>query len=324
MLYELGYVEEFEEMSLLDEREKEIKRLLARAKTTVPAPSKSFDEVLREWRAEASAEPEVSVQRTAAEIAHPGQNCPAAAAFNDRPADPAPGTNAIPEQAEAATSQKGLLQRALRMFGGGRQNPVVPGDAAGISEVTGELVMTVKAAVSALFNDHADCICYSPERPDLGLSQEEALGHLVGSLFVGEVLVHEARPLGKRLDFRAGKESKAQAAEKESIRQKKKSLRKKKGLTPEELARACEAVDEGHYDLHEINNHAHHVHRVLDDPARAVVASAKSLGGCRARPLVTPELAPKSPLSTTRLLNKSARLSAKKGSPRDQRKEHAE
>ena len=188
-------------------------------------------------------EPAVQPPRTAAGFAETSTPKPPAAAAGDRPAPPAPGTDAVSEQLLEAGSEELLLQRALRMFGGGRQNLVTTGGPTCVSEVKLALIMMVKAAITALFKHHDAGLCSSPERPDLRLSQEEALGYLVGSLVVGELLEAEARPVGKRLDFHAGKESKAQAADKESVRQKKKGLRKKKGLDLEELASKIETID---------------------------------------------------------------------------------
>ena len=56
------------------------------------------------------------------------------------------------------------------------------------------------------------------------------------------MLAPEARPVGKRLDKRAATESKEQAREKESMRQKKKGLGKK-GLSLEELASRCADIE---------------------------------------------------------------------------------
>lgn len=54
-------------------------------------------------------------------------------------------------------------------------------------------------AINNIFDQHADAICCSPERPDLQMSKEEGVGWLVAALFRREVRVDEARPLGKRV-----------------------------------------------------------------------------------------------------------------------------
>ena len=61
------------------------------------------------------------------------------------------------------------------------------------------LCCSVKTVVHAVFTDHADRICRSPERPDLPISKEEACGHVIGSLCIGELLAEEGRKIGKRV-----------------------------------------------------------------------------------------------------------------------------
>ena len=188
-------------------------------------------------------EPAVQSERTAADFADISTAAAEAAADFSRPADEAPGTSTAPELPAEALSLDQLQQWAIRMFCGGREQLVASGGARAVSTVSLELIMAIKATVIAIFKDFVEQICSSPERPDLRLTQEEALGHLVGSLVVGEMLATEARGIGKRLDFHAGKEAKAQAQEKESVRQKLKGLRKKKGLEPAQLTTMSEAID---------------------------------------------------------------------------------
>ena len=135
-----------------------------------------------------------------------------------------------------------IKERAIKSFCGGRATLVVPVGPTLFTVATLQLACTVKSVVSSVFNDHAARICSSPEKHECRLSQEEALGHLIGSLLVGELLPEEARPIGKRLDFHATKEKKAQEKEKESARQKKKGLKRRK-LSAEELSTALDAVD---------------------------------------------------------------------------------
>ena len=188
-------------------------------------------------------QPVTESARTAANTAAIDTSRSLAVAVEGRPAIPPPGTSASSEHPAEGVGQEQLQQRAQKMFCGGRQQLVAPGGPTLVSETSLELLTIVKAVITALFKAHEKQICSSPERPDLRLAQEEALGHLVGSLVVGELLAAEARPIGKRLDFHAAKEAKAQAAEKESVRQKKKGLRKKKGLEPAELASLCQTID---------------------------------------------------------------------------------
>ena len=74
------------------------------------------------------------------------------------------------------------------MFCGGRENLVLRAGDPIVEKVTVELTTSIRAVVTAIFHDFADRICSSSERPDLRLAEEEALGHLAGSLVVGELL----------------------------------------------------------------------------------------------------------------------------------------
>ena len=134
---------------------------------------------------------------------------------------------------------------AISMFCGGRENVVLKAGDPFVDTVTVQLTSSIRAVVTALFHDFVDRICSSPERPDLRLAEEEALGHLAGSLVVGELLPEEARRVGKRVDYYAAQEKKTAEKAKESARQKKKALRKKKGADQDlELEEKCRQLDE--------------------------------------------------------------------------------
>ena len=161
----------------------------------------------------------------------------------DRPESQVAGSGADQQQQRLPVEHEELQQRALTMFCCGPQSSVAPGGGTCVSKVTLLLLVMIKGVIKALFNDHASRICRSPERPDLRLAQEEALGHLVGSLVVGELLPSEARKAGKRVDYYAGKESTEGEKEKESARQKKKGLRRKAAAGDAELEAKLVAVD---------------------------------------------------------------------------------
>lgn len=244
MIYDANYVDAFETMALADDSSSASPRDIMHDEAVDAGPFLTPEEAIEQFLTMLNSQPAVPTMRTAAEAAEIGTSDSVAVAEESRPKDQTPGAGAAREQPADGLSQEQLQQRATRMFCGGREQLVASGGATLVTEVTLELIMAVKAAITAIFKAHTGRICSSPERQDLRLSQEEALGHLVGSLVVGEMLATEARPVGKRLDFYAGKEAKAQEKEKESARQKKKSLKKKKGLAPDELTKACEAVDE--------------------------------------------------------------------------------
>ena len=146
-----------------------------------------------------------------------------------RPALHGAGGIALPEQPAQPVDLRTLRSWAVPMFCGGRENLVLLAGDPFIETITTDLICSMKAVVTALFNDFPERICSSPEKPELRLSHEEALGHLAGSLVVGELLASEARPIGKRVDFFASKEKETHEKEKEGARQKKKKAAEEEG-----------------------------------------------------------------------------------------------
>jgi hypothetical protein len=86
----------------------------------------------------------------------------------------------------------------------------------------------------------------SPERPDLRLSQEEALGYLLGAVVGIELLPQEARGFGSKVEFQAAQEKKAFDKAKEAVKAKKRSARdaaKKSTDAAAALDATLEAID---------------------------------------------------------------------------------
>ena len=243
MFYDPEYVDIFEDMTLENHDEKENQRARTQGISVDTEPQMSLKEAIARFCAVVTTEPGSPSSRTGDYSAAIDPTSPVTAAADGRPTDPAPGTDAGLEDPLEAMSLDGLRQRAQRIFGGGARSSLTPSTSVGISEVSLKLIVDVKSAVNKFFSEHAGNVCISPEKDDCQLSQEEAYGYLVGSLIVGEMLAHEARPVGKRLDYYATEEKKVAAAAKESARQKKKSLRKKKSLSVEELTAQSEAID---------------------------------------------------------------------------------
>ena len=105
------------------------------------------------------------------------------------------------EQLDEQKLEAVLLQRAVRMFLRRGEEPVPSGMRQVVSDVSNGLAVAVRAAIRALYKLHRADVCRSPERPDLPLSQEEAIGYLLADA-VGRPLLAalDARPLGKRVD----------------------------------------------------------------------------------------------------------------------------
>ena len=131
---------------------------------------------------------------------------------------------------------------AVRMFTNGKDAPISCGGDAMFDDATVGDCGTVKSVVQKLYRDRPGDICRSPERPDLRLSQEEAQGHLMGNLVIGELLANEARRTGKAVDNILSKEAKDAAAAKEAA----KGPRKRARALPDEAAReeALKAIDD--------------------------------------------------------------------------------
>jgi hypothetical protein len=111
----------------------------------------------------------------------------------------------------AALTDVQLLERARKVLTGAEGGPKASGDGGIGGHATVAHCVRVKAAVNTIFERHAASICCSGERPDLQLSKEEALGHIMVDLVLGPVklLPREPREIGKRVDNHATREKKA-------------------------------------------------------------------------------------------------------------------
>jgi hypothetical protein len=100
----------------------------------------------------------------------------------------------------------------------------------------------LKAAVAEVYKHRATYICRSPERPDLRLSKEEAQGHAMGNLVIGELPESEARRVGKDIDNVCAKEA---AAVRQATKDAKEVRRKAQqaAADSEAAAEAVAAVD---------------------------------------------------------------------------------
>ena len=189
--------------------------------------------------------PSGCTRRTSQQHAHLESSLPVEGVAGQRTAHEPPGDVAVDPGPREPVGLELLHKRAFGKFCGGRESSVVVVGDTCASETTLELLVLAKSVITSLFNDHGDKICSSPARPDLRLSQEEALGHLVAEIIIGNLLASEAPPIGKRIDNYASTEKKTQAKEKEAARSAKRSLRKKKGAdTDLQLDSKCAAIDE--------------------------------------------------------------------------------
>ena len=96
-----------------------------------------------------------------------------------------------PENQDLATA---LKQRSERMFLRTGEDPIESGSLAVASEALNDsLVVAVRTAIRALYTTRRADICRSPERPDLQLSQEEAMGYLLADALGRPLLAARAR-----------------------------------------------------------------------------------------------------------------------------------
>ena len=105
------------------------------------------------------------------------------------------------------------------------------------------LLVNGKQAIADLFGMKAfkAARCHSPERPDLQISQEEALGWLLAFARGRELLVEEARPIGK-LAGTLGTEAKKELDTIRDSAKMRRSRARKKGASAAELADIDTAV----------------------------------------------------------------------------------
>ena len=95
----------------------------------------------------------------------------------------------------------------------------------------------VKQAILDVFGskDHFAGLCCSPERADLKLCQQEAIGYLFGASLGIELLEDEVRERARKVEYYVSEEKKASEKAKKALRSSKKSARDK-AKTPEALA----------------------------------------------------------------------------------------
>ena len=127
---------------------------------------------------------------------------PAASGEEERESGQPP--DAALEQLDEQKFAETLLQRAVRMFLRPGEEPIRSCTRRLANEVTNGLVVAVRAVLRALYRDCRADVCRSPERPDLQLSQEEAMGYLTADALGRPLLAAlDARGPGKRIDSRA-------------------------------------------------------------------------------------------------------------------------
>ena len=134
------------------------------------------------------------------------------------------GLDAV-EMPDSQINHQELYAWAVRIFARGCDEQVALGGPVRLEAASVGLCCLVKTVVAAVFKDCAADICRSPERLDLRLSKEEAQGHIIGNLVVGEILAGEARSIGKRVDYYAAAEAKAVERASKQAKEKRRTAR---------------------------------------------------------------------------------------------------
>ena len=212
--------------------------------------------------------PESNGQRTAAEEANQQRTSTADSAEREVEASNNGVGSAAAETPVQAVSFEDAYQRAVSMLARGRDEALGPGGGWIIDEPTVGACVVVKRAVKAVFDNHAGDVSRSPERPDLRLSKEEGQGYLIGSLVIGELLVSEARAVGKRVDYVVSTEDKAKQEAAKAAKEKRRAARAAEG--EEAQAAALAAVEEGEAALLDARLRAS-VAKTLKLPARNTI-----------------------------------------------------
>ena len=106
---------------------------------------------------------------------------------------------------------------------------------------TNGLLINAKEALRQLFEQRRKEICRSPERPDLQLSQEEALGWLLAYTRGRQLLDEEARPIGKVASKQAGVAKQQCDAVRDAAKTKRSKARKRGATLGEQAAIGAEA-----------------------------------------------------------------------------------
>jgi hypothetical protein len=212
--------------------------------------------------------PESNSQRTAAEETNQQRTSTADSAEREVEAPNNGVGSAAAETPVQTVSFEDAYQRAVSMLARGRDEAIGPGGGWMIDEPTVDACIVVKRAVKAVFDNYAGDVSRSPERPDLRLSKEEGQGYLIGSLVIGELLVSEARAVGKRVDYVVSAEDKAKQEAAKAAKEKRRAARAAEG--EEAQAAALAAVEAGQAALLDARLRAP-VTKTLKLPARNTI-----------------------------------------------------
>ena len=199
MMCDPHYLEDFENMTLTDDGDVVMEPEVAESTSTDDNPLSTLEQARLEWSALVDQQPLDEARRArSGEVSSDTHHTTETPSSEVPPASEVVTVETSEELLEPPTADT-LKEWMKRMFsdpGGVRLE--LPKLAAAFKPTNG-LLVNAKQAVFELFGTKAfkAGVCCSPERPDLKLSQEEALGWLLAYARGRQLLTEEARPIGK-------------------------------------------------------------------------------------------------------------------------------
>ena len=199
MFYDPEYMESVESMTLADDSIGSMEPCSNEVTSHIDELLSTLNQARLEWQARAHDGPEDGVRRAEVyELTHTENQSPNL------------GSSEVPTASEVVTDDnleelleppalEMLKEWAKKMFNDLEGKVVDLSMIGRIYRETNGLIVNAKQAIVELFNAKAfkAALCCSPEREDLKLSQEEALGWLLAYARGRRLLEFEARPIGK-------------------------------------------------------------------------------------------------------------------------------
>ena len=196
MMYDPEYVEMFEAMVVDDRDEKENQRSAIDNTSAGTQPQLPLDEAIRRFCSQAGTRPEPTARRAGVGDVSIHTVQPAVTPSSEVP----PTSEVVSDnQLLEPPALEMLKEWAVKMFNDPEGKVIdLPMLGRKYQETNG-LIVNAKQAIFELFGtkDFKSALCRSPERDDLKLSQEEALGWLLAHTRGRRLLELEARPIGK-------------------------------------------------------------------------------------------------------------------------------
>ena len=240
MFFDPEYVDMFESMDLANDGEKAEPSNETEVTSNGDKPLTILEQARLEWRAQVLEQPEGAVRRAELGEVTNIASQPSVAPSREIPPSSEVVTGDHSTELLEAPAVEILKEWSVTMFNDPVGNLADLPMLGHVYRETNGLIVNGKQAILELYGTKAfkSALCRSPEREDLKLSQEEALGWLLAHARGRRLLELEARPIGKY----AGTQATVAKKELDRIRDAAKVARckaRKKGASAEDL----EAID---------------------------------------------------------------------------------